>query len=100
MIYGFNLRYQTPEYTAQMHQIRDQLGGIIEADEMFIGGKTKKGKKRKTHGASQAHYKSVLGFVQRHGKVITKVIEAPFLEIIMPMNSILFIDNEVVQLID
>lgn len=63
----------------------DQLGGIVEADETFVGGKTKKGKKRRTHGGPQKHQKPVLGFVQRQGKVITKVIDAPFREIIMPI---------------
>jgi len=63
----------------------EQLGGIVEADETFVGGKTKKGKKGKTRGGPQAHQKPVLGFVQRQGKIITKVIDAPFREIIMPI---------------
>ena len=65
----------------------DQLGGIVEADETFVGGKTKggKGRKRKTHGGPQKHQKPVLGFVQREGKVMTKVIDAPLREIIMPI---------------
>ena len=65
----------------------DQLGGIIEADETFIGGKTKRkpGGKRKTHGGPQKHMKPVLGMIQRKGKVITKVIEAPLREFVMPL---------------
>lgn len=65
----------------------DQLGGIIEADETFIGGKTKRrpGGKRKTHGGPQKHMKPVLGMIQRDGKVITKIIEAPLREFVMPL---------------
>ena len=65
----------------------DQLGGIVEADETFVGGKTKRnpGGRKKTHGVPQKHMKSVLGVLERHGKVITKVIDEPLREIIMPI---------------
>lgn len=65
----------------------DQLGGIIEADETFIGGKTKRkpGSQRKTHGGPQKHMKPVLGMIQRDGRVITKIIEAPLREFVMPI---------------
>jgi hypothetical protein len=65
----------------------DQLGGIIEADETFIGGKTKRkpGGQRKTHGGPQKHMKPVLGMIQRDGKVITRIIEAPLREFVMPI---------------
>ena len=65
----------------------DLLGGIVEADETFIGGKTKRnpGGKKKTHGGPQKHQKPVFGMLERHGKVITQVIDAPLREFIMPI---------------
>lgn len=63
----------------------DQLRGIVEAYETFVGGKTKKRKNGKTRGGPQDHQKPVLDFVLRHGKVITKVIDAPFRKVIMPI---------------
>lgn len=62
------------------------LDGIIEADETFVGGKMKKHSKKKHQNRGGPHHlKPVLGMVQRHGKVITKVIEAPLRELIMPI---------------
>lgn len=64
----------------------EQLGGIIEADETFIGGKVKKhSKKKKQNRGGPHHLKPVFGMVQRNGKVITKVIESPYREVIMPI---------------
>ena len=64
----------------------EQLGGIIEADETFIGGKVKRhSKKKKQNRGGPHHLKPVLGMVERKGKVILKTIEAPLREHIMPL---------------
>jgi transposase-like protein len=65
----------------------DQLSGIIEVDETFVGGKIKKydSHKKKRNKGGPHHLKPVLGMLQRQGKVITKVVESPYKEIVMPI---------------
>lgn len=64
----------------------DQLGGIIEADETFVGKRVRKNPNRsRPHAGGPHHLKPILGMVERKGKVITKIIEAPLREIIMPI---------------
>jgi transposase-like protein len=63
----------------------EQLGGIIEADETFIGGKMKKHSKKKYKNRGGPHHlKPVLGIVEQKGKVLLKTIESPRKEHVMP----------------
>jgi len=64
----------------------EQLGGIIEADETFIGGKVKRHSTKKQQNRGGPHHlQPVFGMVQRQGKVITKVINSPYKEVVMPI---------------
>ena len=63
----------------------EQLGGIIEADETFIGGRVKQYDKKKKNRGGPHHLQPVLGMVERKGKVILRTIGAPLREHIMPL---------------
>jgi hypothetical protein len=55
----------------------DKLGGVVEIDETFRGGKAYK-KHNKDHdgrpGGTASGKKAVVGVVPRHGRVVARVI--------------------------
>ncbi len=68
-----------------LHRIRlamqtgtfEKLEGQVEADETFIGGKAKnmhKDKRKKIAGRGSSGKVAVMGLLERHGKVKTKVV--------------------------
>jgi transposase-like protein len=63
-----------------------QLSEIIEVDVTFLGGKVKRNhRKKKPHSGGPHHLQPVFGMVQRQGRVIVKVIESPYREVVMPI---------------
>lgn len=65
-------------HAARTHSFNRQLGGTVEVDETFVGGKAKnkhknvRGKSGKTGGSGKA---IVAGAVERKGSVTAKVVE-------------------------
>ncbi len=63
--------------TALMEDI-DKLGGIVEVDEPYVGGKDKNrhwDKRSGSSGRGDTHKTTVIGVVKRKGNVIARVIE-------------------------
>jgi transposase-like protein len=73
-------------YAIRTKSFNKPLGNIVEVDEMYVGGKEEnKHQSQKHAGRNNSNKSTVLGMIERHGKVIAQAIPAPKKEFLFPL---------------